>query len=178
MGGDVVAEANEAPDAPPTERAPEAVERFVERYAGVLAAAGVARMPARVMAALLVTDSGTLTSAELTERLQVSPAAVSGAVRYLSQFGLVSRERDPGSRRDRYRVLSDSWFEATASRDAILASWETASREGAEVLGPATPAGQRFAESTEYFAFIRKELLGMLARWHEHKARTPGNGGP
>jgi hypothetical protein len=36
---------------------------------------------------------------------------------------------------------------------------------------------RRFAESTEYFIFIRKELAGMLARWHEHKARTSGTAG-
>jgi DNA-binding MarR family transcriptional regulator len=150
-----------------------AVNRFVERFAAVLAEAGIPRMPSRVFAALLVTDSGSLTSAELTEQLQVSAAAVSGAVRYLSQFALVSRERHPGSRRDRYRVVGDSWFEATARRDGVLAAWEAAARDGVEVLGPDTPAGRRFAESSEYFEFVRKELVGLLARWHEHKAQ-PG----
>jgi DNA-binding transcriptional regulator GbsR (MarR family) len=150
------------------------VDRFVERFAAVLVEAGIPRMPSRVFAALLVIDAGTLTSAELSGQLQVSPAAVSGAVRYLSHFGLVSRERDPGSRRDRYRVVSDSWFEASAQRDGVLASWESAAREGVQVLGEDTPAGRRFAESTEYFSFMRKELTGMLARWHEHKARASG----
>jgi DNA-binding transcriptional regulator GbsR (MarR family) len=153
------------------------VDRFVERFAAVLVEAGIPRMPSRVFAALLVIDAGTLTAAELSEQLQVSPAAVSGAVRYLSHFGLVSRERDPGSRRDRYRVVSDSWFEASAQRDGVLASWESAAREGVQVLGEDTPAGRRFAESTEYFTFIRKELAGMLARWHEHKAQTSGSTG-
>ena len=151
-----------------------AVTRFVERFAAVLVEAGIPRMPSRVFAALLVIDAGTLTAAELSEQLRVSPAAVSGAVRYLSHFGLVSREREPGSRRDRYRVVSDSWFEASAQRDGVPASWESAAREGVEVLGAGTPAGRRFAESTEYFSFIRKELTGMLARWHEHKAQSAG----
>jgi len=157
-----------------TGRDPEAVARFVERFAAVLAEAGIARMPARVFAALLVTDSASLTAAELAEQLHVSPAAVSGAVRYLSQFGMVSRERVPGSRRDRYRVLDDVWFEASVRRDAILASWESASREGIEVLGGDTGAGQRFAQSVEYFEFLRKELDGMMARWQERKnGRAP-----
>jgi DNA-binding transcriptional regulator GbsR (MarR family) len=157
-----------------TVRDREAVERFVERFAAVLAEAGIARMPARVFAALLVTDSGSLTAAELAGRLHVSPAAVSGAVRYLSQFGMVSRERVPGSRRDRYRVLDDVWFEASARRDAILASWESASREGIEVLGDSTRAGQRFAQSVEYFEFLRKELDGIVTRWQQRKdGRAP-----
>jgi MarR family len=155
-------------------RDPEAVTRFVERFAAVLVEAGIPRMPSRVFAALLVTDSGSLTSAELTEQLQVSPAAVSGAVRYLSQFALVSREREPGSRRDRYRVARDAWYEASARRDGVLAAWESAAREGIELLGPTTPAGHRFAQSREYFEFLRKELPAMLARWNEHKTRMNG----
>jgi DNA-binding transcriptional ArsR family regulator len=156
-----------------TGRDPEAVARFVERFAAVLAEAGIARMPARVLAALLVTDNGSLTAAELAELLRVSPAAVSGAVRYLSQFGMVSRERVPGSRRDRYRVLDDVWFEASARRDPILASWESASREGIELLGGDTRAGQRFARSVEYFEFLRQELDGMMARWQAGKNARP-----
>ncbi|MQA27430.1 MAG: MarR family transcriptional regulator, partial [Micromonosporaceae bacterium] len=41
--------------------------------AGVLADAGMARMPARVFVALLAADTGRLTASELAERLQVSP---------------------------------------------------------------------------------------------------------
>jgi DNA-binding transcriptional regulator GbsR (MarR family) len=55
--------------------------RFIERFASVMEESGIPRMPARVFAALLATDSGRLTSSELAELLQVSPAAVSGAVR-------------------------------------------------------------------------------------------------
>jgi DNA-binding transcriptional ArsR family regulator len=158
----------------PSVRDPEAVARFVERFAAVLAEAGIARMPARVFAALLVTDGGSLTAAELAGQLHVSPAAVSGAVRYLSQFGMVSRERVPGSRRDRYRVLDDVWFEASARRDTILASWESASREGIELLGRDSRAGQRFAQSVEYFEFLRQELDGMMTRWQARKnGRAP-----
>jgi ABC-2 type transport system ATP-binding protein len=67
-----------------------AVRRFIEGFAAALADGGVPRMPARVFAALLATDSGRLTAAELGERLQVSPAAISGAVRYLTQVALVA----------------------------------------------------------------------------------------
>src|SRR5262252_10496207 len=80
---------------------------YVERFASVLVAAGFPPMPARVFVALLVTDSGRLTAADLAEVLRVSPAAVSGAVRYLIQVGLVHKERVPGSRRDYYRMPDD-----------------------------------------------------------------------
>ncbi len=49
------------------------VARFIERFAGVLVEGGVPRMPARVFGALLCSDSGRMTAAELAEALQVSP---------------------------------------------------------------------------------------------------------
>ena len=62
---------------------PSEVDRYVERFAINLVEAGLPRMPSRVFAALLVSEEGKLTAAELAKQLQVSPAAVSGAVRYL-----------------------------------------------------------------------------------------------
>src|SRR5437899_1509978 len=112
----------------------EAVLTFVERFAAQMVEAGMQRMPSRVFACLLASDSGVLTSAELGERLQVSPAAVSGAIRYLSQVGMVSREREPGSRRDRYRVHSDQWYESMTRRDSVLTRWEHTLRDGVESL--------------------------------------------
>ena len=44
---------------------PTDVERFVERFALLLAEAGLGRMPARVFGALLVTEDGKLTAGEL-----------------------------------------------------------------------------------------------------------------
>ncbi len=144
---------------------------FIERFAVALTDAGFPRMPARVFAALLVTDSGRLTAAELAALLQVSPAAVSGAVRYLAQVNLASRERAPGSRRDYYRVHDDVWYEAIARRDQVLARWEHSLREGIEVLGRETAAGSRMAETLAFFEFLQKELPQLLKKWREQKTR-------
>jgi len=147
-----------------------AVSRFVERFASALVEAGVPRMPARAFTALLATDSGVLTAAELAEVLRVSPAAVSGAMRYLTQVNLASREREPGSRRDRFRVHDDVWYEATLRRDQLLVRWEDALREGIPVLGPDTPAGVRLTETLEFLDFIAEELPLLLDRWRARKA--------
>jgi DNA-binding transcriptional regulator GbsR (MarR family) len=143
---------------------------FVERFAGEMVEAGMQRMPARIFSALLASEEGALTSAELGERLRISPAAVSGAVRYLAQVGMVSREREPGSRRERYRVHGDQWYETISRRDQLLTRWENVLRAGVSAVGPGTAAGERLAETAEFFAFMQKELLGMMDRWHEHKA--------
>lgn len=156
------------------ERDPEAVSRFVEHFAAQLVEAGVPRMPARVFAALLASDSGALTSAELGEQLRISPAAVSGAVRYLSQVHLVSREREPGSRRERYRVHSNQWYEALTNREAIVKRWEEALREGVAGLGAETPAGRRLAETLAFFEFIERDVAGMMERWRAYREKNPG----
>ena len=158
------------------ERDPEAVSKFVEGFAAQLVEAGMTRMPARVFAALLAADTATLTSAELAEQLRISPAAVSGAVRYLAQVHMVSREREPGSRRERYRVHSDQWYEALTNREAILKRWAYALREGVENLGADTPAGRRLAETQAFFEFIDGEIALMMGRWRAHRDQVFGEG--
>ncbi len=154
------------------------VAEFVERFAAEMAEAGMQRMAARVFVCLLVQDSGALTSAELSERLRISPAAVSGAIRYLSQMHLVVREREPGSRRERYRVYTDTWYEAVADRGALLNRWITIFERGAQVVGPDAPAGRRLTETMEFFAFMKGELAGMMDRWYAHRdaLRAAGRG--
>ncbi|WP_329118847.1 GbsR/MarR family transcriptional regulator [Streptomyces sp. NBC_01353] len=148
----------------------EAVSRFVERFAAELTEAGMQRMSSRVFAALLASESASMTSAELAEQLRISPAAVSGAVRYLNQVGMVSRERDPGSRRERYVLHNEVWYEMITRRDQILVRWEKVLRDGSEILGPGTAAGRRTAETAEFFEFLQEEMLGMMDRWRGRKA--------
>jgi MarR family len=147
-----------------------AVSAFVERLASVLGDAGVPRMPARVFAALLATDSGRLTAAELAERLQASPAAISGATRYLTHLNLISRQREPGSRRDVFVVHDDLWYEATLHRDQVLSRWEVSAREGIRILGAYTPAGARMAEMLQFLEFVQQELPTLLERWRARRA--------
>ncbi|MFE9486439.1 MULTISPECIES: GbsR/MarR family transcriptional regulator [unclassified Streptomyces] len=147
----------------------EAVSRFVERFASEMTEAGMQRMASRVFAALLADDDGSMTSAELAMALQISPAAVSGAVNYLTQVSMVGREREPGSRRDRYRLIDEVWFTTFASRDRVLTRWESTLREGVRILGKDTPAGARIAETVAFFEFLQAELVGMMDRWGEHR---------
>ncbi|HEU4396825.1 MAG TPA: MarR family transcriptional regulator [Actinomycetota bacterium] len=151
----------------------EAVRRFIERFALDLTEAGMARMPARVFAALLADDDGRLTALELAELLQVSPAAISGAVRYLTQLRMVARGREPGDRRDHYQVSSDMWYEVVARRDQILARWEQDLQDGIKAVGPDTPAGARLEENRRYFEFLRDEAPRVMARWRELRSADP-----
>jgi DNA-binding transcriptional regulator GbsR (MarR family) len=150
----------------------DAMFSYIERFASVLVAAGFPPMPARVFVALLVTDSGRLTAAELAGVLRVSPAAVSGAVRYLTQLGLVHKERVPGSRRDYYRMPDEVWSDMFRLRDQVMQRWAALVREGIDLLGPDTPAGERLAEHATFFDFVSAEMPEVLKRWEEYRART------
>ena len=151
------------------DRDSESILRFVERFALVLTESGMARMPARVFTALLVTDSGRLTAQELADTLRVSPAAISGAVRYLEQVSMVYREREPGQRRDHYRVGSDLWYEMIMRRDRVLTRWVDSAREAVDLLGENTPAGARMAETLEFFEFLHKEMPALMEKWRARK---------
>jgi len=160
------------------ERDPAAVRQFVERFAANLTEGGMPRMPARVFAALLATDPARLTAAELADMLGVSPAAISGAVRYLIQVGIAAREGEPGSRRAYYRLFDDVWYEAAMNRERALTRWEIAAKEGVAALGPGTPAGDRLADTLEFFEFLQNEFAGIMQRWRRHKAQARRLGQP
>lgn len=143
---------------------------FVERFALLLTEAGMPRTPSRVFACLLATESGQLTAAELAERLQVSPAAVSGAVRYLAQTGLIARGRSPGSRRDHYAVRDDLWYRIFAERTQMMKAWEEVLAEGVRTLGARSQAGRRIAETRDFFAFYLEEMATFMRRWEKRRA--------
>jgi DNA-binding transcriptional regulator GbsR (MarR family) len=134
------------------------------------------RMPARVFVALLTSESGRLTANELADSLQVSPAAISGAVRYLHQLNMVSREREPGSRRDHYVLHDDTWSKLIARREQVLERWQASAAEGIALLGAETAAGARLAESLEFFDFLRAEMSPLLRRWRERKTLESSRG--
>ncbi len=141
------------------ERDPAVVSRFIERFAQVFVEAGMPRIASRIFIALVATDSGRLTAAELAGQLRASPAAISSGVRYLIQVNLVSREREPGSRRDHYRVDDDVWYQsmlASARSNAQLA--ETA-RQGVSILGPGTPAATRLEGIARFVDFVGESII-------------------
>jgi DNA-binding transcriptional regulator GbsR (MarR family) len=145
--------------------------QFIEQFALDLTDSGMPRMPARVFACVLAEDRGRLTAGEIAERLQVSPAAVSGAVRYLVQARMLQRGREPGARSDHYGLSeTDPWYTAIADRTELLARWQRTAGEGADLLGETRPAGRRLRETAEFFAFMQEEVPALLARWRARRA--------
>ena len=156
------------------ERGGEEVLHFVERFALLLDDAGMPRMAARVFALLLADDDARMTAGQLASTLRVSPAAVSGAVRYLTQARVAERHREPGARTDHYALAgSDVWVEMFERRFAFMAGWEEALSEGATILGD-SPGGRRLRESQAFLAFLRHEMPRLLDRWRAEKHQLLG----
>ncbi|MDA0565848.1 helix-turn-helix domain-containing protein [Streptomonospora sp. S1-112] len=141
------------PSPQPYGRDPEAVAEFEERLTTVLMMSGLAKMPARVLGRLYITDEASLTAGELARHLQVSPASISKATTYLEGLSLVRRERAEG-RRDRYVVDNELFYQSTiASARANDLLVET-TRQGAAILGANTPAAIRLENIARFLDFV------------------------
>jgi DNA-binding transcriptional regulator GbsR (MarR family) len=145
---------------------------FVERMAADLVEAGTQRMAARVFACLMISEEPGLTSAQLAHHLQVSPAAISGAVRYLALARMIRRERQPGSRRELYRLHSNFWHEAMTRRDEFLGRWLQTMKDGMQVVSPGSAAHQRLEETAEFLGYMDEEIAALLERWHERQRQS------
>jgi DNA-binding transcriptional regulator GbsR (MarR family) len=145
---------------PPTE-----TERFIEGFALALARSGMQRMAARVFAALLASERGSQTAKELGATLGVSPAAISGALSYLTRTGLVQRGREPGERVDHYGLGDEFWYETMIRRTGVLEDYVTWLDRGVRAAPRGSVAHARLQETLDFFDYIRTELPALLERW-------------
>ncbi|MFI8518698.1 helix-turn-helix domain-containing protein [Streptomyces sp. NPDC085481] len=134
-------------------RDPEAVREYEETLTTVFMASGMPKMMARVMACLVIADTGSLTASELVQRLQVSPASISKAIAFLESQDLIRRERDE-RRRDRYVVDDDVWYQSMMASARSTAHIAETSRQGVGVLGPGTPAAIRLENIARFLDFV------------------------
>ncbi|MDT3728389.1 helix-turn-helix domain-containing protein [Streptomyces sp. DSM 41972] len=131
----------------------EAVREYEETFTTVMMASGMPTMTARVLACLTLTDAGSLTAAELVQRLQVSPASVSKAIAFLESQGLVRREQGEG-RRERYVVDDDVWYQSMMASARSIAHIVETARQGVHVLVPGTPAAIRLENIARFLDFV------------------------
>ncbi|MCF3103919.1 helix-turn-helix domain-containing protein [Streptomyces roseoverticillatus] len=135
----------------------EAVREYEETFTTVLMASGTPKMMARVLACLCTSDSGSLTAAELVQRLQVSPASISKAIAFLEEQGLVRRERNE-RRRERYVVDDDVWYQSMMASVRGTTQVAEIARQGVGVLGHGTPAAARLENIARFLDFVSESL--------------------
>jgi DNA-binding transcriptional regulator GbsR (MarR family) len=141
----------------------EAVHEFEEAFTTLFMQSGLPRISAGVLTCLLTTDAGSVTAAELAQRLEVSPASVSKSISFLEGQGLVRREPGEG-RRERYVADNDAWYSSMVSTARSNAQLAETARQGVAVLGRATPAGERLESIARFMDFISESLLRAAAQ--------------
>jgi DNA-binding transcriptional regulator GbsR (MarR family) len=150
----------------------------VERLGRVLEESGVPRMPARVFAYILAEDRDRYSAADLATGLQVSPAAVSGAVRYLTDTRLVVKERRPSGRGDLYRVVDgDVWGTIMSARLPLMDHYVATLEDAVALLEPGSAGRARLQETRDYFAFAREGMADLAERWADYRAERLGEAG-
>ncbi|GIG68213.1 MarR family transcriptional regulator [Phytomonospora endophytica] len=135
-----------------------AVHEYEETFTALLMQQGMPTMTARVMTCLLIADTGSVTAAELVQRLAVSPATVSKAIAGLEGQGLIRRERED-RRRERYFVDGDVWYESTIESARGMLRLAEVARQGVTVLGRETPAGGRLENMARFGDHIGESII-------------------
>jgi len=140
-----------------------------EQAAAMLTAAGMARMPARVMMALVGSPDEGYTAAELSERLGVSAAAVSGAVRYLTSMRLIHRISRPGDRRDRYDLSGDAWHGMMTANAPLYSNLAGFMDEIADENADAPLSVERAREVADFLRYLAARMPELVVEWHEQR---------
>jgi len=136
-----------------------------EQAAAMLTAAGMARMPARVMMALVGSPDEGYTAAELADRLGVSAAAVSGAVRYLVSMRFIHRLSKAGARRDRYDLTSDAWTGMVTSAAPMYAQLAAAMERIADENADAPASVARARDVADFLRYLSERMPLLAAEW-------------
>ncbi|MFE2138822.1 helix-turn-helix domain-containing protein [Streptomyces sp. NPDC059466] len=167
--------APQGPEAPPQShgRDAEAVREYEETFTTVIMQSGMSKMMSRVLACLCISDAGSLTAAELVQRLQVSPASISKAIAFLESQGLVRRERDE-RRRERYIVDDDIWYQSMMASARSTAQLVETTREGVRVLGPGTPAAIRLENIARFLDFVSESIARAAEQARDILHAKPG----
>lgn len=136
-----------------------------EQAAAMMTAAGMARMPARVMMALVGSPDEGYTAAELAERLGVSAAAVSGAVRYLQSMRMIGRISRPGDRRDRYDLADDAWQGVVAGNAPMYLRLAELMEAIADENEAAPASVARARETASFLRFLAERMPQLAEEW-------------
>ena len=118
----------------------------------------------------------------------MSAAAISGAVRYLQNVSFVRRVAQSGSRRERYELPDDYWYQASTntSTNAVsiyqplaqlaedaLAVLDKSEVDQGEVAADsaASVRANRIREMAEYFRFMQKRMPELNEEWEVSRRR-------
>jgi DNA-binding transcriptional regulator GbsR (MarR family) len=134
-----------------------------------LAHNGFPAMPARVIMALTAAEEGRVTADELAARLSASPAAISGAVRYLATLGFIRVGTVPGSRRHVYTLPHTPWYTTTLAKPGLYRNLIELLASAAGRMGEESAARMRIEEMVDFFRFFERRMPQLLEEWQRER---------
>ncbi|GAA3757498.1 hypothetical protein GCM10022240_07850 [Microbacterium kribbense] len=140
-----------------------------ERAAAIMAGAGMPRMPARMMMALVAAPDDGYTAADLADRLGVSAAAISGAARYLQQVHFINRRTLPGERRERYFLIMASFYHSVAQNSPVYERSADELENIAKEMDEDAAARSRALEIASFFRFMAKRMPLLIQEWEAER---------
>jgi hypothetical protein len=144
-----------------------------EEAVALLTAAGMQRMPARVMMALVGAPDGGYTAAELGERLGVSAAAVSGAVRSLLTLRIARRLSRPGQRVARYDLMPDGWHAMVVANAPLYTALGAHIDAIADENADAPDSVRRARDMAGFLRHIARRMPELVAEWEARPREEP-----
>ena len=118
---------------------------------------------AAVLVAIMASEDGFLTADQLAAQLGASPAAISGAVRYLGVVNMIHRHRVPGSRRYVYELPEHAWYTASLAKNDLYVVMARVAESSVASLGPR--GAERMQEMANFFRFLQERLPAVLDEW-------------
>lgn len=139
-----------------------------------LAHQGFPPMPARVVMALTASEEGRMTAEELAAQLGASPAAISGAVRYLGTLGFVRATTLPGSRRHVYSLPHEPWYTATLTKTGLYRNLIQLLTTASAGMPAGSAARARIEEMVDFFRFLERRMPELLEEWRQGRPAPAG----
>lgn len=139
-----------------------------------LAHQGFPPMPARVVMALTASEEGRMTADELAGQLGASPAAISGAVRYLGVLGFVRATTLPGSRRHVYSLPHEPWYTTTMNKAGVYRNLIPLLTNASARMPAGSAARARIEEMADFFRFLERRMPELLEEWRQGRPEPAG----
>ena len=70
---------------------------------------------------------------------------------------------------------ADIWHQVMLMQSQVLVQWTVLLKEGMDLVGRDTTAGERMADHAAYFEFLTTEMPALFARW-EASGRSGSSG--
>jgi DNA-binding transcriptional regulator GbsR (MarR family) len=139
--------------------------RFTDRMADIFEQEGQPPIAGRILALLLMSEEPRCLD-QLASALRVSKASVSTNARLLAHFGVVTRARRPGDRRDFYAVVPDLFERTTLQRLEQWHRFVAAVGEARRRVPPRRRVVRARLEGYETaFAYLSGAISRSLSQW-------------